>query len=271
MNNYKTRYLLGAMMGAAMAGSAMADTCKQIKAAGLDSTVLGTALKTVVNESGKTNGGLDFPMWLTLVDGSGIVCAVVNSLDGTSQNADATADIWLGSRVISAQKANAANSFSTGKLSLSSANLYSAVQPGGSLFGLQFSNPVDTMTAYAGNVNRFGTAKDPMTGKRVGGINVFGGGLTLYNSSKKKVGAIGVSGDTSCTDHVVAWKVRDKLPGFEGKNVPGGVAAAGNDALIQDITDNPAGGTSVSKDGFGHPKCLNNPTAANDGGSIDGN
>ena len=44
-------------------------------------------------------------------------------------------------------------------------------------------------------------------GKRVGGINVFGGGLTLYRN-RKKVGAIGVSGGTSCTDHVVAGKVR---------------------------------------------------------------
>jgi len=39
-------------------------------------------------------------------------------------------------RVISAQKANTANAFSLPQLALSTANLYSAVQPGGSLFGL---------------------------------------------------------------------------------------------------------------------------------------
>jgi uncharacterized protein GlcG (DUF336 family) len=271
MKNYKARLLLGALMGASMAAPAMADTCKQLSNSGLTYVALVNSLKSVVNESGATNGGLDFPMWLTLVDGSGTVCAVVNSLDGTDKNADATADIWLGSRVISAQKANAANSFSTGKLSLSTANLYSAVQPGGSLYGLQHSNPVDTATAYSGTATKFGTNKDPMIGRRIGGINVFGGGLALYNSGKKKVGAIGVSGDTSCTDHVVAWKVRDKLVGFESKNVPGGVASTGNDAMIQDITENPTGGTGVSASGWGHPTCGNNPTDANDGGSIDGN
>ena len=36
----------------------------------------------------------------------------------------------------------------------------------------------------------------------------------------KKVGAIGVSGDTSCTDHAVAWKIRH-LMGFDNV-VPGG-------------------------------------------------
>ena len=93
--------------------------------------------------------GLNNHMWGTIVDRDGVVCAVAFS--GTNRGAQ-----WLGSRVISAQKANTANLFSldltsssggsgqsTG-LSLSTANLYSAVQPGGSLFGLQESNPVDT-------------------------------------------------------------------------------------------------------------------------------
>jgi len=53
-------------------------------------------------------------------------------------------DQWPGSRVISAQKANTANAFSLPGLALSTAKLYSAVQPGGSLYGLQHSNPVDT-------------------------------------------------------------------------------------------------------------------------------
>jgi hypothetical protein len=37
-------------------------------------------------------------------------------------------------------KANTANAFSLDGFALSSANLFSAVQPGGSLFGLQESN-----------------------------------------------------------------------------------------------------------------------------------
>src|SRR5256884_5771919 len=80
--------------------------------------------------------GLDFEMWATIVDRDGVVCAVAFSgADRQSQ--------WPGSRVISAQKANTANAFSLNGLSLTTANLFSAVQPGGSLFGLQESNPVD--------------------------------------------------------------------------------------------------------------------------------
>lgn len=229
----------------------LADTCEQLPAY----AAWQAALRQVVPASGTPNGGLGFPMWLTLVDGSGRVCAVTTSLAG----GEVTADIWLGSRVISMQKANTANSFSTGALSLSTANLYSAVQPGGSLFGLQESNPVDATAAYEGSAARFGTPIDPIVGKRIGGINVFGGGLTLYRGGKK-VGAIGVSGDTSCTDHVVAYKVRAMLLM--------NMAPGPFDKMLQDITVNPNGGTGISLSGFGHPLCLNNPTATNDGGSI---
>ena len=250
MNKTLSAALLALMFASA---PAWADSCDRLPS----SAELQLPLRTVVNIGGAPNGGLGFPMWLTLVDASGRVCAVVNSLVG----GDVTSDIWLGSRVISAQKANTANAFSTGALSLSTANLYSAVQPGGSLFGLQESNPVDATIAYAGNANQFGMPNDPLVGKRIGGINVFGGGLTLYRNGKK-VGAIGVSGDTSCTDHVVAYKVRGLL----------GLGAvptfASFDKMLQDITPNPAGGTGISASGFGHPACLNNPTASNDGGSI---
>jgi uncharacterized protein GlcG (DUF336 family) len=240
---------------------ARADTCQQLmgpNGRGLSYAFLKTALQSVVPGD---NGGLNFPMWLTLVDGSGRVCAVTTSLTG--KHADVTADIWLGSRVISAQKANTANAFSLGTLALSTANLYAAVQPGGSLYGLQASNPVEPLEAYEGKEYDFGTPKDPMVGSRIGGVNVFGGGLALYYNGKK-VGAIGISGDTSCTDHVVAWKVRALLKGD-------GVPAFGSfDKMIQDITVDPATGLIVkaSASGFGHPTCLNNPTTSNDGGSI---
>lgn len=249
--------------------TAHAETCAQLmspRGNGLTYAALKSALTQVVPANSPTttpNGGLGFPMWLTLVDGSGRVCAVVTSLDGTPFNAEVTSDIWLGSRVISAQKANTANSFATGLLSLSTANLYAAVQPGGSLFGLQESNPVDALQAYQGKASDFGTMNDPLVGIRVGGVNVFGGGLALYYGGHK-AGAIGVSGDTSCTDHVVAWKVRALIKG-------GAVPSFGSfDKMFQDITYDPTTGliTKASASGFGHPTCLNNPTAANDGGSI---
>lgn len=157
--------------------------------------------------AGGGTGGLGLNMWATFVDETGKVCAVVNTsvkgtLAGNSQ--------WLGSRVISAQKANTGNAFSLDGLAISSGALFAAVQPGGSLFGLQESNPVDAEHAYRGNPINYGKHNDPLVGSRVGGINVFGGGLPLYKNGKK-VGGIGVSGDTSCTDHAFVWKMRQLL------------------------------------------------------------
>jgi len=143
-------------------------------------------------------------MWATIVDRDSIVKTVAFS-------GQARYGQWPGSRVISAQKANTDNAFSLPGLALSTANLFSAVQPGGSLYGLQFSNPVATDVAYRGPATDFGTVKDPMVGHMVGGVNVFGGGLPLYNSAGKLVGALGVSGDSSCADYNIAWKVRHML------------------------------------------------------------
>jgi hypothetical protein len=136
-----------------------------------------SALQTALAAATATEAsGLNNQMWGTIVDRDGIVCAV--AFTGVNRGAQ-----WPGSRVISAQKANTANAFSldassssggsgqsTG-LSLSTANLYSAVQPGGSLFGLQESNPVDTKVAYKDPASEYGTANDPMVGKKIGGVN----------------------------------------------------------------------------------------------------
>lgn len=216
-------------------GNGARSTC-----AGLPSySELLSALSASTNASGgPSNGGLDLNMWGTIVGRDGTVCAVAKTGSGLNTQ-------WLGSRIISAQKANTANAFSLqGSLALSTANLFSAVQPGGSLFGLQFSNPVDTEVAYAGRSSDFGTNRDPLVGTRVGGVNVFGGGLALYDSSGNLVGALGVSGDTSCADHNVAWRTRDAL-GLD--YVPVGLTTGDN--IIYDITD------GVSASGFGHPTC----------------
>jgi hypothetical protein len=178
--------------------------------------------------------------------------------------------------VISAQKANTANSFSLdpgaasggngSPLALSTANLFSAVQPGGSLFGLQESNPVNTSAAYRGPSANYGTANDPMTGLKIGGVNVFGGGLALYNTNHQIVGAVGVSGDTSCADHNIAWRTRNNL-GLDhlGTVIKGPAGLFANDPthpdnIIYDISPNLAGGTGVSPSGFGHPSCFNQTT-----------
>ena len=208
-----------------------------------DHAALSAALKKSVGVGdSKANGGFALNMWGTIVGRDGTVCAVAYT--GTKWD-----DQWPGSRVISAQKANTANAFSLSGLALSTANLFSAVQPGGSLFGLQLSNPVDPAVAYAGSAANFGKPNDPMVGKRIGGVNVFGGGLALYDAERKLIGAIGVSGDTSCADHNIAWKTRQAL---NLNHVPAGVNKKGdksNDNIIFDITDGKSAG------GFGHPDC----------------
>jgi uncharacterized protein GlcG (DUF336 family) len=212
--------------------------------AGLPSqSQLKTALKAARNAD---NGGFDLDMWASIVNRDGFVCAVAFS--GADRNSQ-----WPGSRIISAQKAYTANAFSLDGLVLSTANLYAATQPGGSLFGLQHSNPVATDRAYDGNPLRYGTDKDPMVGKKIGGVNVFGGGLALY-ANGKVIGAVGVSGDSSCADHNIAWRTRDTL-GLDA--LPGGVGTPG-DNIIFDLT-NP----------FGHPTCNDVSQSANDAVIVD--
>jgi len=63
-----------------------------------------------------------------------------------------------------------------------------------------------------------------------------------------------VSGDASCADHNIAWKMRYTL---QLDHVPAGVADGGKDDNI--IYDFDANGVSAS--GFGHPKCSDAATA----------
>ncbi len=187
------------------------------------------------------NGGFNLDMWGVIVNRDGIVCAV--AFTGNDRG-----DQWPGSRVIAAQKANTANGFSLPALALSTANLYTAVQPGGSLYGLQHSNPVDPSVAYGGDPARYGQENDPMVGRRIGGVNVFGGGLALYAAGGVLIGALGVSGDSSCADHNIAWRTRHNL---NLDYVPAGVS--GDQSRPDNIVYDIANGTSAS--GWGHPKC----------------
>jgi len=232
-------------------GEAASDSCSALP----NYTALKAALAAAVSTE---NSGLNLNMWATVVDRDGIVCAVAFS--GVDRGAQ-----WPGSRVISAQKANTANSFSldssaasgaaaTG-LALSTANLYAAVQPGGTLFGLQESNPVDTGVAYKGPSKNYGTANDPMVGEKIGGVNVFGGGLALYATGHKIVGAVGVSGDTSCADHRIGWLVRHNLVLDHMGGNPA-VAGVSGDAARPDNIVFGAGG-------FTQPKCSDTDPAPN--------
>ena len=219
---------------AALSGDAVEKACAKLPGH--------AALRTALTEArNQPNGGFNLDMWGAVVNRDGIVCAVAYT--GSDRGRQ-----WPGSRVIAAQKANTANAFSLPGLALSTANLWAAVQPGGSLYGLQESNPVATDAAYKGPAQAFGRGDDPLVGRRIGGVNVFGGGLPLYNASKQLIGAIGVSGDTSCADHNIAWRTRRRL-GLDW--IPGGVGANGDDNInYAGLVAEP----SLQSD-FSHPVC----------------
>jgi uncharacterized protein GlcG (DUF336 family) len=228
------------LMGIATAGLVISTATAHGAACPADHAKLTQALKASVKPSGgPSNGGLDNNMWGAVVDRAGVVCAV--TFTGV-----AAGDQWPGSRAIAIEKANTANALSLPKFALSTANLYAGTQPGGFLFGLTSTNPVDPATMYAGSAEKYGTESDPMVKKPASGVVVFGGGLPLYDG-KTIVGALGVSGDTSCGDHNVAWRVRKAL-GLD--KVPAGVTDKANDAIIYDVD-----ATGKSASGYGHPKC----------------
>ena len=137
------RYISTCLFIAVTWAFAAMDAHAQPNAAGCSALPNHGTLKAALDKAtAEEKSGLNNHMWATVVDKDGVVCAVAFS--GSDRFAQ-----WAASRVISAQKANTAsslaldstsNSAGSGQasgLALSTANLYSAVQPGGSLFGLR--------------------------------------------------------------------------------------------------------------------------------------
>jgi len=166
-------------------------------ACSLSPSVVSNALGQLASVVQLNNGGLFSPnrMWAAVVDRQGVLCSVTRS----------DPDAWPGSRDIAIAKAFTANAFSSHSLALSTANLYGPTQPGGSLYGLNNSNPFNP------NFNAQGTG----IGSAVGGIITFGGGVALY-SNGQVIGGLGVSGDTSCADHAIAYRMRAQAGGLNG-------------------------------------------------------
>lgn len=156
-------------------------------------------LFTVVNFPDGNGGLFGAPnhMWSAVVDRQGILCSVI-----------VAGDAWPGSRDIAIAKASTANDFSNRYFALSTANLYAATQPGGSLYGLNNSNPFNPTFNLQGSGIGFA----------VGGIITFGGGVPLYRNGVV-IGGLGVSGDSSCADHAIAYRMR-KIAGLDA--IPGG-------------------------------------------------
>ncbi len=167
--------------------------------------------------------------WAVVVNRDGEVCAVSTTTSDPKQ-------VWPGSLAIAKSKAYTANAFSLDDKPLSTARLYTMTQPGHSLWGIAASNPfvaTDLKTPAEGVASASGHIE--------GGLISFGGGLPLYKDNKI-IGGLGVSGDTACTDHETAKRMRN----LAGLNPPGGVK-------VDDIVYPEVDGPSV----FGHPLCEN--------------
>jgi uncharacterized protein GlcG (DUF336 family) len=215
-----TAFSFGCEVSEARAGDAPAEDTARACGALPSFAALTEVLQDVVH--GDTNGGAGNEMWGAIVNRDGIVCSVAFS--GANRG-----DQFPGSRVIAAAKANTSNEFSLPGGPLASGNLFVNTQPGGPIFGLETGNPVDTAVAYRGDSATYGTADDPLVGAKVGGTIVFGGGLPLYDTNGVLLGGIGVSGDSSCADHIIAWEMRFQL---NLDNLPSATAPNGDNITI---------------------------------------
>ena len=215
-------FLCAAFMLVLTASSFGAD-CKSLPTASQLRQWLGTAPQTVGDAGGLFHGTL---MWAAVVNRDGTTCAFATSTADPSQ-------VWPGSQAIAKAKAYTANAFSNDSTPLSTARLYTLVQPGHSLWSLGQSNPFNPffLTPPGGQrgINQL-----------AGGMIFFGGGVPLY-SNGKIIGGLGISGDTSCTDHEIAKRVRT----LAGLDPTGGPA---KDDIVY-----PIDGPSV----FMHPFCVN--------------
>jgi uncharacterized protein GlcG (DUF336 family) len=196
------------------------------QACGVPAATVSAVQSTLAQVVQLPNGGLFSPnkMWSAVVDRAGRLCSVIK-----------TGDAWPGSRAIAIAKAFTANGFSNDQLALSTANLYAPTQPGGSLYGLNNSNPF----------NPFFLPQNLGVGFVPGGIITFGGGVALY-SGGQVLGGLGVSGDTSCADHAIAYRMRH-LAGLDA--IPAGVGLNGTDNIAY------LGPGEPPNTGFKHPHC----------------
>jgi uncharacterized protein GlcG (DUF336 family) len=189
-----------------------------------------TAFLTAAPGTGGDAGGLFHGnrMWAAVVDRDGTLCAFAPSTSDPTQ-------VWPGSQAIAKSKAYTANAFSLDALPLSTAQLYTFTQPGHSLWSLGQSNPFSP--AFLAPTGGQGGGTNQITG----GMIFFGGGVGLYKNGKI-IGGLGISGDTSCTDHEIAKRVRT----LATLDPPGG-------PLVDDISYSSVDGASV----FTHPLCPN--------------
>jgi len=236
------RLLYTIALGLLYSSAALADEVSTCNIPAATVSLVQSKLATVINYPDH-NGGLFKPnrMWSAIVDRKGQICSVINSGN----------DPWPGSRAIAIAKAGTANDFSNSALALSTANLYGPTQPGGSLYGLNNSNPFNPDYLAQGSLSQgsFAVASNGhddgyYSPKVPGGVITFGGGVALYQNGQV-IGALGVSGDTSCADHAIAYRMRH-LAGLD-KTIPGG-------STSDNISYYPTAAVDPSQ--FKQPHCL---------------
>src|ERR1700730_1244263 len=226
MNKYSTRLASFALVFAASVTPCLAfddgDGCNGLPSASKLASLLQGAPGTGGDAGGLFHGA---KMWGAVVNRDGKLSAYTTSTSDPTQ-------VWPGSQAIAKAKAYTANAFSNDGLPLSTARLYTFTQPGHSLWSLGQSNPFSSsaMTTPSG---KGGGGKNQVAG----GMIFFGGGVPLYKNGKI-IGGLGISGDTSCTDHEIAKRVRT----LASMDPPGGPS-------VDDITYSSADGASV----FTHP------------------
>jgi uncharacterized protein GlcG (DUF336 family) len=221
--------------GAAPAGSADVVRAARAAAARANCRDLPSArdlqeyLRRAPGEGGDAGGLFGGKMeWAAIVNRNGEICA-------TTVASEDPAAAWPGSQAIAKAKAYTANAFSTDTQPLSTARLYTLAQPGHSLWGMAGPNPF--------NADCVVPPQDASRtdGRICGGSITFGGGVPLYKN-RHRIGGLGVSGDTACTDHEIAKRVRH-VAQLDPERGP----------LADDISYASVDGPSV----FTHPLCPN--------------
>lgn len=172
------------------------------------------------------NGGIFYPgrEWSAIVDRQGRLCSVIR-----------TGDAQPYARAVAIAKAGTANGFSNDAMALSTANLFSPVQPGGIIYGYNNTNPFNPQYLAQGSG----------IGAVTGGVVTSGGGLALY-SGGAVIGGLGLAGDSACADHTMAYRMR-RNAGLD--QIPAGVGYNGTDNIDYLAPNQPPSG-------FKHPHCF---------------
>ena len=208
--------------------------------------------------------GLNNHMWATIVNRDGIVCAVAFS--GTDRSSQ-----WPGSRVISAQKANTADRVQPGQR-LEQQRLRTAggarpvhrqprippSSPEAASMGCSTAIRWTRVTPTRALRHASASRTIPWSVAQVGGVNVFGGGLALYNSDRQGRGGRGrewrhivrgpqhrLAGPAPAEPRLPAWRGRGQRRS----------RAARQHRLRHHRKPERRDGESAG--GFGHPTCLN--------------